>query len=224
MRSPRPAAGFTLVEILVVIAILVTLMALLMPALRTVRVAGKKAACASSLRQIGLSYQAYALDNTGRLPYIAFLPGGGAMALRWSDYLTEYAEAAKSANGMINLASGRSVLAGCPEFKASLVWVIGYGMNGYLKRTYADGLYGGTYWISNQLSLITPPGPIRHFFWGRLSYPATRMLVADTTDYHTGAIDYARHGRSYNTLFCDGHVGSLAGADQSLRALDQPDR
>ena len=64
-------AGFTLVELLVVIAIIAVLIGLLLPAMQAAREAGRRAACASNLRQIGLAAQTYT-DARGRLP-----PGGG---------------------------------------------------------------------------------------------------------------------------------------------------
>ncbi|MDQ6632380.1 MAG: type II secretion system GspH family protein [Verrucomicrobiota bacterium] len=61
--------GFTLVELLVVIAIIAVLVSLLLPALSSAKEAGRKTACLSNLRQIGLAIQAYANDNNGKIPY-----------------------------------------------------------------------------------------------------------------------------------------------------------
>ena len=61
--------AFTLVELLIVIAILAILAALLLPSLNSARHKGLKAACLSNLRQIGLAIHAYAGDNNGRIPY-----------------------------------------------------------------------------------------------------------------------------------------------------------
>ncbi len=67
--SPASPPGFTLIELLVVIAILAILAALLLPALVSAKQAGRKAACLSNLRQIGIAIQSYAHDNDGRIPY-----------------------------------------------------------------------------------------------------------------------------------------------------------
>src|SRR5689334_12094047 len=71
-KSPgkcKNEAGFTLIELLVVIAIIAILVALLLPALASAREAGRKAACISNLRQIGIAIHAYAMDYSGKIPY-----------------------------------------------------------------------------------------------------------------------------------------------------------
>jgi type II secretory pathway pseudopilin PulG len=80
-RVPRPAtlpgcrgrggccggAAFTLVELLLVIALVATLASLLMPGLATTKSKGQRTACLSNLKQASLSLLMYSADNDGRL-------------------------------------------------------------------------------------------------------------------------------------------------------------
>jgi prepilin-type N-terminal cleavage/methylation domain-containing protein/prepilin-type processing-associated H-X9-DG protein len=55
--------GFTLVELLVVIAVIAILAALLLPALAKAKASAQSAACKSNLRQLGLALNMYVHDN-----------------------------------------------------------------------------------------------------------------------------------------------------------------
>jgi prepilin-type N-terminal cleavage/methylation domain-containing protein len=67
--NSKPAArGFTLIELLVVIAIIAILAAMLLPALAKAKETGRRIACASNLRQLGLASQLYISDNQGFYP------------------------------------------------------------------------------------------------------------------------------------------------------------
>ena len=67
-RRLRPAAGFTLVELLVVIGIIALLISILLPALNKAREQGQKTACLSNLRSFGQLLSIYASENKGRAP------------------------------------------------------------------------------------------------------------------------------------------------------------
>jgi prepilin-type N-terminal cleavage/methylation domain-containing protein len=69
-RRPSPGgAGFTLVELLVVIGIIAVLIAMLMPALRRAREEARRVQCASNLRQIGFALTSYANENKDYFPH-----------------------------------------------------------------------------------------------------------------------------------------------------------
>ncbi|MHC4415291.1 MAG: hypothetical protein ACYS0G_08410 [Planctomycetota bacterium] len=67
----RTACGLTMVELLVVIAVLTMLMGLLLPAIRQVREHSGEAACAANLRQLGVAALAYLAAWDDHLPQAA---------------------------------------------------------------------------------------------------------------------------------------------------------
>jgi prepilin-type N-terminal cleavage/methylation domain-containing protein len=67
----RPSRGFTLTELLVVLAILGALAALVIPAGRGVLARSRSAACLGNLRQIGTGLEAYLQDNNQLMPELA---------------------------------------------------------------------------------------------------------------------------------------------------------
>ena len=66
---PQMKKAFTLIEILVVIAIIAILAAILFPVFAQVREKARSATCQSNLKQVGLALLQYAQDNDEGLPF-----------------------------------------------------------------------------------------------------------------------------------------------------------
>ncbi|MBN9688739.1 MAG: type II secretion system protein [Verrucomicrobia bacterium] len=85
---PSPAAkrrlGFSLIELLVVVAIIAVLAGLLLPGLARARVQAGRTACANQLRQLNLAVRLYSDDHSGALPVSA--PGRRWTSLFHSGY------------------------------------------------------------------------------------------------------------------------------------------
>jgi prepilin-type N-terminal cleavage/methylation domain-containing protein len=82
-RRPRASRGFSLTELVVVIAILSILVGISVAALSRAQRARSNARCASNLRSIGLAFQSYTTDNDDHYPQ-------PALAAQWEDLLRRY--------------------------------------------------------------------------------------------------------------------------------------
>lgn len=72
--------GFTLIEVLVVMAIAGILVALLLPSIQAAREGGRRIQCANNLRQMGIAFYLLFGDTEERFP----------PELRWQKYINKY--------------------------------------------------------------------------------------------------------------------------------------
>ena len=78
LESPR-AKGFTLIEVLVVVAIIALLVAILLPSLNKARAQARMAQCLNNSRQHALAANMFATENEGLIPR-----GGNYSTLHWT--------------------------------------------------------------------------------------------------------------------------------------------
>lgn len=205
--------GYTLVELLVVVAIVLILIALLLPSLSGARTQAQTLRCANHLRQNGNALLIYAARNAGRLPAYR---GGGAWL--WDlPYDTR--------DAIVNSGATRETMY-CPlnpEQNTDGLWNFHrYPVTGYfwlLKRI--DGNYP---------SLAEPKAYQRHVFPKRSS---ELEIITDATVSQNGSFTavwgtyHEPHSTNHlkqirprggNIFFLDGHLEWRAFSDMAIRA------
>jgi len=86
-------AAFTLIELLIVIAIIAVLMAVLIPALNRAREMGKRATCMNNTKTLALAWTLYCSEHDGKMPASQGLAKTGWVRGLEGTYLTRPVEA-----------------------------------------------------------------------------------------------------------------------------------
>ena len=220
LHAPCLRRAFTLVELLVVLAIIALLAALLLPTLARSKDSARRVQCAGGLHQLSLAARMYWDDNNGAcFRWELGVTNGGR--LYWFGWLQDGVEGQRqfdiTQSALYPYLQGRGVEV-CPAFN--------YSFSQYkLKATGASYGYGYNWYLS------APPRspPINA---GHLSHPSGTTLFADAAQVNTWQapaspgnpmleewyyVDYAddnsepanghfRHAQKANVAFCDGHV------------------
>jgi prepilin-type processing-associated H-X9-DG protein len=78
--TDRRRLAFTLIEVIIVVAVLITAAMVFLPTImRPPRGTGSRINCVNNLKQLGLAYKIWELDNGDRLPFHVSVTNGGAM-------------------------------------------------------------------------------------------------------------------------------------------------
>jgi prepilin-type N-terminal cleavage/methylation domain-containing protein len=145
-RQPqRLARAFTLIEVLVVVAIVAILASMLLPALAKGKYSGMRASCVSNIRQQFLSQLMYADDNRGNFPPHA-------------DLSPDYHRLGGNQYSIVNLMKGTYVpttqILICPITRRCFgrIWLNYESMTNFADKTTRD--YGG--WDTPAANVYTP--------------------------------------------------------------------
>ena len=232
-------SAFTLFELLVVIAIISVLASLLLPVIGMARDGARRIVCGSNMRQMGMAFELYRVDNSGEYPLV-YLPGNPISMVspwnawtyypdqgRWFQFLEPYTETYKVFN--------------CPASSRILpdLMVLDAGVPGYNRGTAkaywgSPGCalcltaYNATTWGRRQWTATPPMGPmtinkVDTYLAGTGLDRNRSPVIFDGLhwdDQPTAASSYSRanqygvwwphRGKRANMVFSDGHVENKA--------------
>lgn len=77
----RTTSALTLIETLLIVAVLVVLVALILPALARAKRKSSRINCVSALKQVGTAFRLWAEDNSAKYPMQVSVTNGGTMEL-----------------------------------------------------------------------------------------------------------------------------------------------
>ena len=217
-----PAGGFTLIEMLVVIAIIVLLISLVTPAIGRALERGRSAACAGNLRQMGIAHMAFIVDNQGRMIPAAqinrYRPGGPTVRGHyWFHALEPYMGSEGPPHGSTH-GLNRPAWQRCPSKRMQIteIRMIGYGWN--------FSYFGNNTWSDPDQ---TPENANSFSRLDSVTQPSNTIIIGCSLDdveeppfrhmyVYTGGRGQvswrhaSRHNGAGNYLHVDGHVSAYS--------------
>lgn len=209
MRRAGAARGFSLIELLVTVAIIALLLTILLPSLAGARRASRAIACAANLRTIGQAVVHYQNDNRDYFPLSSHTSGSLAEPGIWLQSLLDGELLGKVKT--------------CPsdEFRAGKL--TSYATNDYLEPLTAgidfnpltgQTLPGGRKRALTRITLIPRPSDTIYAVEaaGEGTVDHIHAVGWTTAAQVAAAIATVRHDGGANYLYVDGHVSRLAWA------------
>ncbi len=224
--ADMPPTAFTLVELLVVVAILTLLISILLPSLLRARRQAQMAVCGSNLRQIALANQLYAGDNGH-----SYCPGAAEFMLRnlhrWHGTRQRQSQPFDGRDGpLVPYLGSTGGIRACPSLTINLPDndprrfeknCGGYGYNLAYVGQRMERSAAGYYRVTTDLVGVQAEHVLR---------PAETIMFADSAFLSGELIEYSfaeprffptfgtradpsihfRHNGKANVVWCDGHV------------------
>ena len=216
---------FTLIELLIVIAIIAILAALLLPALGKARIAGNRIHCVNNLSNVGKLIISYYDDYDYMVPSAAKIGNDG---YRWYNllanlYLTNHKYTSAWQKNHHYSMMYKTIFA-CEQQSEENPTNISYNYSSYTYNRYA--------FLPNEnkspYDFLTT---VAHYSLGKMKNPSRNLVLIDSNSklaniswtYHvspTQRVDY-RHGNKANVLFSDNHVeATLLNANPKNLSID----
>lgn len=225
-RSDR-GAGFTLVELLVVIGIIAMLIAVLLPALAASRQQATNVKCLSNLRQLAQFAFAYCAENNGAFPLAYWdYDKDRSPEASW-DYIIEHINGVRTVQpGILFGRRGGTSVAQCPSYDRSIPG--GDAFTGYNYNTsYIGGRFtqdGNDHRASAKLGKLRDPVHTALFGDGEYASGPNKYMRApfpspedpSSAEVHASGSQGFRHRNATNVAFADGHAESVV-----LKAADR---
>jgi prepilin-type N-terminal cleavage/methylation domain-containing protein/prepilin-type processing-associated H-X9-DG protein len=215
----RPALAFTLIEVLVVIAIIALLAALLLPALAKSKTKAEAVTCANNLRQLSLAWTLYADDNGDWLVNNHGIPETRARRDPWANNVEDWLSSDDNTNvayltdsKLGPYANGSARIYKCPADRQpapngprirSMSMNAQVGDPGELTNRF-NPLYIQFY----RAAEITGPSGIFVFLDEHADTLNDGFFVNRLDDYAWGNLPGSYHNRAVNLAFADGHLES----------------
>ena len=164
-RAGHPRYAFTLVELLVVVAIIALLMAILLPSLQGARSSARSTVCRSNLRSIAMWGFLYAQHWDNTLPTNGDDSKPYSKNYSWYEYsITSWQDKATD-DGLFKRNPNKSPAVfktgmDCPEatilrpWRSASIWYHSYGLNRYLGGSRVMNLSAGTTAPTPKLSIL----------------------------------------------------------------------
>lgn len=184
--APR-RAGFTLVELLTVIAIIAILGAVLVPVANSARASSRSTRCLANLRQLHMAVMLYTQDNKGALPYRLATQD----AQKWHRLVYPYVCPAPGAQSTDFASKGGGEIYLCPSDDTPYYGLLSYAFNNLLNDTTATQYQNNPVVLADGLTPQTAWDTFRLIDYGTMS----------------GRFGF-RHGGSANFVRMDGSGGS----------------
>jgi len=211
--------GFTLIELIVVIAVITVLMAVMVPVLSQAREQGRSTVCLNNLRQMAIAAEVYASGNDGSYPPAYYNQMDEEQFVSWCwDFTTvrrwdDDGVVTEVRPGLLWGSTGAERVHQCPSFRGDDNWFAD-PYTGYNYNTSYIGCDAREYPpASAKVTEVANPAGTALFGDGQWSQGANKFMRAPWSNpreagfsgRYAGTQGYRHLGRT-NVAFCDGHA------------------